>query len=56
MFKIMIIDSNTLFRKSLGKSLFARFPAAEIQETGSGAEGLQKVGAFAPQLIFIDIY
>jgi DNA-binding NarL/FixJ family response regulator len=56
MFKILIIDSNTLFRKSLGKSLFARFPAAEIQETGSGAEGLQKVGAFAPQLIFIDIY
>jgi len=56
MFKILIIDSNTLFRKSLGKSLFARFPAVEIQEAGSGAEGLQKVGAFAPQLIFIDIY
>ena len=56
MFKILMIDSNTLFRKSLGKSLFARFPAAEIQETGSGAEGLQKVGAFAPQLVFIDIY
>lgn len=56
MFKILIIDSNTLFRKSLGKSLFARFPAAEIRETGSGSEGLQKVGAFAPQLIFIDIY
>jgi two-component system LytT family response regulator len=56
MFKILIIDSNTLFRKSLGKSLFTRFPAAEIQQTGSGAEGLQKVAAFAPQLIFIDIY
>ena len=56
MHKILIIDSNTLFRKSLAKSLFARFPAVEIQETGSGAEGLQKVDAFAPQLIFIDIY
>lgn len=56
MFKILIIDSNTLFRKSLGKSLFARFPALKIQESGSGAEGLQKVAAFAPQLIFIDIY
>jgi DNA-binding NarL/FixJ family response regulator len=56
MLKILIIDSNTLFRKSLGKSLFARFPAVEIQESGSGAEGLQKVAVFAPQLIFIDIY
>ena len=56
MVKILIIDSNTLFRKSLGKSLFARFPAVEIQQTGSGAEGLQNVDAFAPQLIFIDIY
>ena len=56
MLKILIIDSNTLFRKSLGKSLFARFPAAEIQETGSGAEGLRKVDEFAPQLIFIDIH
>jgi DNA-binding NarL/FixJ family response regulator len=56
MFKILIIDSNTLFRKALAKSLFARFPAVEIQESGSGAEGLQKVYAFAPQLIFIDIY
>ena len=56
MFKILIIDSNTLFRKSLAKSLFARFPAVEIQEAGSGAEGLQKVDAFTPLLIFIDIY
>ena len=56
MFKILIIDSNTLFRKSLGKSIFARFPAVEIQETGSGAEGLRKVDEFAPQLIFIDIH
>lgn len=56
MYKILIIDSNTLFRKSLGKSLFARFPAVEIQQTGSGSEGLRKVEAFAPQLIFIDIY
>jgi DNA-binding NarL/FixJ family response regulator len=56
MFKILIIDSNTLFRKSFGKSIFARFPAVEIQETGSGAVGLRKVEAFDPQLVFIDIY
>ncbi len=56
MLKILIIDSNTLFRKSLGKSLFARFAAVEIKEAGSGAEGLHKIDAFASQLIFIDIY
>lgn len=56
MFKILIIDSNTLFRTSLRKSLATRFPAVEIQEAGSGAEGLKKVTAFSPQLIFIDIY
>jgi len=41
MFKILIIDSNTLFRESLGKSLYGRFPAAEIRKAGSGAEGLR---------------
>jgi len=56
MFKILIIDSNTLFRTSLRKSLATRFPAVEIQEAESGAEGLKKVTAFSPQLIFIDIY
>ena len=56
MFKILIIDSNTLFRESLGKSLYGRFPAAEIRKAGSGSEGLRKVTAFSPQLVFIDIY
>ena len=56
MYKILIIDSNTLFRKSLGKSLCTRFPAIEIQESSTGAEGLRSVDAFAPQLIFIDIH
>jgi response regulator of citrate/malate metabolism len=38
------------------KSLNSRFPAAELCEAGSGKEGLNPVDAFAPQLIFIDIY
>lgn len=56
MLKILIIDANTPFRKSLAKSLITRFPAVELQEAGSGGEGLKKVDTFAPQLIFIDIY
>jgi len=38
------------------KSLNSRFPAVELCEAGSGKEGLNPVDAFAPQLIFIDIY
>jgi DNA-binding NarL/FixJ family response regulator len=56
MFKILIIDPNTPFRESLKKSIITRFPAVELQEAGSGAEGLNKVDTFAPQLISIDIY
>lgn len=56
MFKILIIDPNRPFRKSLIKSLNNRFPATEIREAGSGEEGLEQVTTFAPQLIFIDIY
>ena len=56
MLKILIIDSNKLFRTSLGKSLSSRFPAVEIQGVGSATEGLMRMDSFAPQLIFIDIY
>ena len=56
MFKILIIDPNTFFRESLGKIINDHLPDIEIQEAGSGAEGLSKVRPFAPQLIFIDIY
>jgi hypothetical protein len=38
MLKILIIDSNKLFRTSLGKSLSSRFPAGEIQGVGSATD------------------
>jgi DNA-binding NarL/FixJ family response regulator len=56
MFKILIIDSSTHFRESLAKSLCARFPEVKIQKTGTGTEGLCKIDAFAPHLIFFDIH
>ena len=56
MFKILIIDANTPFRKSLKEVLIRRFAAVAIREAASAAEGLAKVDAFGPQLIFIDIY
>lgn len=56
MFKILIIDANMPFLKSLKTSLVRRIPAVAIQEAGSAAEGLKKINSFVPHLIFIDFY
>jgi DNA-binding NarL/FixJ family response regulator len=56
MFKILIIDPNTPFRKSLIKSLSNQFPEVELRDADSGEEGINQMDTFAPQLIFIDFY
>ena len=56
MFKILIIDPNTPFRKSLIKSLSGQFPAAELRDVATGEEGLKQIDTFAPHLIFMDFY
>ena len=56
MFKILIVDPNTPFRKSLIKSLSSQFPAAELRDAATGEEGLKQMNTFAPQLIFMDFY
>ena len=56
MFKILIVDPNDPFRRSLKKVLVNRFPFADIQEAADGPEGFQKVGVFQPDLIFIEIH
>lgn len=55
MFKILIVDPNDPFRKSLKKVLASRFPFADIREAADGAEGLQQVQAVHPRLIFLEI-
>jgi DNA-binding NarL/FixJ family response regulator len=56
MVKILIVDPNDPFRISLKKVLVNRFPFADIQEAADGDEGLQKVEAFHPDLIFLEIH
>ena len=56
MFKILIVDPNDPFRQSLKKVLVNRFPSVDIQEAADGNEGLQKVDAFHPNLIFVEIH
>jgi DNA-binding NarL/FixJ family response regulator len=56
MFRILIIDPNIPFRKSLCKIINDRFPHIEILEASAGDEGLIELNTFAPSLVFIDIY
>ena len=56
MFKILIVDPNAPFRRSLKKVLANRFPFADIQEATDGDEGLQIVEADKPDLIFLEIH
>ena len=56
MFKILIVDPNDPFRRSLKKVLANRFPFADIQEAADGHDGLQIVEADHPDLIFLEIH
>ena len=56
MFKILIVDPNTPFRRSLKKVLVNRFPFIEIREAAGGSSGLEMVKDFNPNLIFLEIH
>jgi DNA-binding NarL/FixJ family response regulator len=56
MFKILIVDPNDPFRRSLKKVLASRFPSVDIQEAADGHEGLHKVEVFHPDLVFLEIH
>jgi DNA-binding NarL/FixJ family response regulator len=53
--KILIVDDNTLFRKTLKESLHSRFPSFIILEAQDGEEALQTIPTLVPDLIFMDI-
>ena len=56
MFKILIVDPNGPFRRSLKKVLGKRFPFVYIQEASDDREGLAMVQGFRPNLIFLEIH
>ena len=56
MFKILIVDPNVPFRRSLRKVLVNRFPFVDIQEASDGKQGLEMVQGFGPNLIFLEIH
>lgn len=53
--KILLVEDNFPFRAFLRESLLGRFRSLKIEEAGDEDEALEKVKAFHPQLIFMDI-
>jgi len=56
MFKILIIDPNAPFRKSLEKVLVNRVPFVAIEAAANGEEGADRVETFHPNLIFLELH
>ena len=54
-FKILIVEDSEIYRKLLRNALQKVFPEITIDEAVYGCEVLQKVDAFLPDLIFMDI-
>jgi len=54
-FRILLVDDNGPFRQTLKGTLQVSFPMIAIDEAADGDEALQKVDAFLPDLIFMDI-
>jgi DNA-binding NarL/FixJ family response regulator len=55
MLKTLIVDDSTTFRKTFRGALCERFPFMLIEEAKGATEALQKIKAFLPDLIFMDI-
>lgn len=53
--KILIVEDNATFRKTVRGLLESRFPSADFEEAEDGVEALRKVNEFHPDLIFMDI-
>jgi DNA-binding NarL/FixJ family response regulator len=56
MIRILIIDPNGPFRQSLKEILLNRFSFIDIEEASDGDDGLEKIDAFHPNLIFCEIH
>lgn len=56
MFKILIVDPNDPFRRSLKQVLINRFPFMDIREAPDGTQCLELVQNFIPDLIFLEIH
>jgi len=54
-FKVMLVEDDEGFRRSLAGLLKSRFPSMVLEEAADGTEAMEKAKSFLPQLIFMDI-
>jgi len=54
-FRILIVNDSDVFRQLFKGALQVSFPTIAIDEAADGGEALQKVDAFLPDLIFMDV-
>ena len=55
MVKTLIVEDNATFRNTFKEALCQRFPSMEVEEAVDSDQALEKVKAFCPRLIFLDI-
>jgi DNA-binding NarL/FixJ family response regulator len=55
MFRTMLVEDNSSFRRILKDNLQDLFPSMEIIEAANGVEAFQKIDFRPPNLIFMDI-
>jgi len=53
--RLLLVEDNNLFRRTLKESLQVSFPEIAIDEAANGVEALKRVNAFAPDLILMDM-
>jgi DNA-binding NarL/FixJ family response regulator len=56
MFKILIVDPNGPFRRSLKKILINRFPFVDIREASDTGDASAMVPDFRPNLLFLELH
>jgi DNA-binding NarL/FixJ family response regulator len=54
-FKVMLVEDDEGFRRSLAGILRSRFSSITLEEAADGTEAMEKVKSFPPQVIFMDI-
>jgi DNA-binding NarL/FixJ family response regulator len=54
-FKVMLVEDDEGFRRSLAGLLISRFPSILLDEAANGTEAMEKIGSFLPHLVFMDI-
>ena len=53
--RVLIVEDNAFFLQFFRETLHSRFPSLEISEAADGEEAMQKIKAFQPKAIFMDV-